>query len=270
VHRTDAIEHPTERLKHKRFVVDHEDGRRRGGNVRVQWNVVLTAQPWVPQEAQTEDDYARSGIGEEGQRCHGLVPHGTSAHHPALDAHHHDENHTGVMLTRSDVEKKGDAHHSRLHSDPVTNRGMGDEGHGEATLPRVLVVDDEPCVRRSIVSALRHVAVMAEAGGVSAATALLRECEPFDAIVCDVNLGDGLGWEVLDHARARSADTAITMLSGDARNAPHAKTLGVLLMQKPFDTGALVRSLRLPPAVSRSTVPPATGAEEDCPKSQAS
>ena len=75
---------------------------------------------------------------------------------------------------------------------------------------RILIVDDEPHMRRILASTLsldRHVTT--EAGGVSEATARLTS-EDFDAVLTDQKMGDGEGLEVL--ARAREADPTLSVV----------------------------------------------------------
>lgn len=155
------------------------------------------------------------------------------------------------------MEKIAGADSSHTRSDLTS-----DDPEGTTALPQVLVVEDEPCVRRSLVRALRYVAETTEAGSVAEATNLVREREPFDGVVCDVNLGDGLGWDVVACVRETSTDTKIAMISGDARNMPHAEKLGVPLMRKPFVVSDIVRSLGLALAPSRSTIPPVVSEED--------
>src|ERR1039458_3481873 len=75
---------------------------------------------------------------------------------------------------------------------------------------RILIVDDEPHMRRILASTLsldRHVST--EAGGVSEARAHLG-AEGFDAVFTDQRMGDGEGLEVL--AAAREADPALSVV----------------------------------------------------------
>ncbi|MGB8473881.1 MAG: sigma-54 dependent transcriptional regulator [Candidatus Acidiferrum sp.] len=75
---------------------------------------------------------------------------------------------------------------------------------------RILIVDDEPHMRRILASTLsldRHVTT--EAGGVSEAKARLS-AEDFDAVLTDQKMRDGEGLEVL--AAAREADPTLSVV----------------------------------------------------------
>src|SRR5271166_2563207 len=75
---------------------------------------------------------------------------------------------------------------------------------------KILIVDDEPHLRRILVSNLkqaRHEIV--EASGVGEARRALGEHE-FDALITDQKMGDGEGLDVL--AAARDTDTALSVV----------------------------------------------------------
>jgi len=75
---------------------------------------------------------------------------------------------------------------------------------------RILIVDDEPHMRRILASTLsldRHVTT--EAGGVSEAKAHISG-EDFDAVLTDQKMGDGEGLDVL--AAAREADPTLSVV----------------------------------------------------------
>jgi DNA-binding NtrC family response regulator len=75
---------------------------------------------------------------------------------------------------------------------------------------RILIVDDEPHMRRILASTLsldRHVTT--EAGGVSEAKAHISG-EDFDAVLTDQKMGDGEGLDVL--AAAREADPTLSIV----------------------------------------------------------
>jgi CheY-like chemotaxis protein len=93
----------------------------------------------------------------------------------------------------------------------------------------VLVVDDEPMVRKIIVQSLRHLGyATAEAGDGLAALALLQEAEePFDGILLDKAMPGLNGLEVLRRVRTlpRHADTPMVMLTGDGTPAAREEGL---------------------------------------------
>src|SRR5271170_1058042 len=75
---------------------------------------------------------------------------------------------------------------------------------------KILVADDEPHLRRILISNLKqeHQEVV-EAAGVSDARSALAECA-FDAVITDQKLGDGEGLDVL--AAAHDADPALSVV----------------------------------------------------------
>jgi DNA-binding NtrC family response regulator len=77
-------------------------------------------------------------------------------------------------------------------------------------MARLLVVDDEPGMRRILSSNLRQEGhEVIEAAGVAAARAALGEAS-FDAVITDQKMADGEGLEVL--AAAREADSALSVV----------------------------------------------------------
>lgn|SRR5689334_951670 len=79
---------------------------------------------------------------------------------------------------------------------------------------RVLVVEDHPAVARGLKTFLGMRQCEVEvAAGVHAALKMAPEIE-FDVLVCDLNLSDGTGWELMAKlgARARSRGVAYSAL----------------------------------------------------------
>jgi DNA-binding NtrC family response regulator len=104
---------------------------------------------------------------------------------------------------------------------------------------RVLVVDDEPVVRRTLARALmtRGIAVdTAESG--TAALDLLRT-RPVDAVLLDRGMPDLDGLTVLSHVRQDHPDVEVVMMipAGDPASAEKALRAGAYdVVQKPLDT----------------------------------
>ena len=77
-------------------------------------------------------------------------------------------------------------------------------------MARILIVDDEPSMRRILASNLRQEGYeVIEAAGLAAARAAIAE-DPFDAVITDQKMGDGEGLEVL--AAALEADSAVAVV----------------------------------------------------------
>lgn len=118
-----------------------------------------------------------------------------------------------------------------------------DHASGGRPVQRLLIIDDEPTVRRSLARAAPG-ALVREAGSVADAKRMLSDDGPFDIVICDVNLPDGLGWEVAHDALARHARAV--MISGTDQSAPpYARDMRLRLVRKPFSPRALMRELGL-------------------------
>jgi DNA-binding NtrC family response regulator len=77
-------------------------------------------------------------------------------------------------------------------------------------MARILIVDDEPSMRRILASNLRNEGYeVTEAAGLPAARAAIVE-NPFDAVITDQKMGDGDGLDVL--AAALEADPAVAVV----------------------------------------------------------
>jgi len=68
---------------------------------------------------------------------------------------------------------------------------------GRARLRRVLLVDDDPLVRRALASILQLDAEVVTASDRRTALGMLEQSR-FDAIICDHDLPDGTGFDVLE------------------------------------------------------------------------
>jgi two-component system OmpR family response regulator len=76
-------------------------------------------------------------------------------------------------------------------------------------MPRILLVEDDPDVRPLIEHLLlEHRYQVTTAETVLAATALLNS-QPFDLVICDVNLPDGSGLTVADRAKGAGAKALV-------------------------------------------------------------
>lgn len=109
--------------------------------------------------------------------------------------------------------------------------------------PRVLVVDDEPLLRRLVsrmVGTLGCESVEAE--GIGAARAALA-AQRFDVVLCDIALGDGSGLDLAAELIAAHGPP-IALMSGSVEALEQARaTLGVLALNKPLDATGLRQAL---------------------------
>ena len=79
---------------------------------------------------------------------------------------------------------------------------------------KVLIVDDHAVVRHGLKSAIEShgYKVVAEAGSINEAQAFLAQTNP-DAIIVDINLPDGSGFDLVTWSRKVSPTTAIVVLT---------------------------------------------------------
>jgi two-component system, NtrC family, response regulator HydG len=112
---------------------------------------------------------------------------------------------------------------------------------------RVLVVDDEAGMRKSLAIMLRreHYLVAEAAGGTEALDQLGREV--FDLIVADLNMDDLSGLEVLRHAKQANPDVEVIMMTafGTIESAVGAMKLGAFdFITKPFQAEEILLRVR--------------------------
>jgi len=108
---------------------------------------------------------------------------------------------------------------------------------------RVLVVDDEPNVRKSLALALRHEGYDVEtAGSAEEAEAVLRE-ESFGLVLTDLRLPGHNGIELLRQVRSELPGTEVVVMTafGTIEGAVEAMRLGARhYLSKPFETRDLI------------------------------
>ncbi len=86
--------------------------------------------------------------------------------------------------------------------------------HPEADAPaRVLVIEDDPDGRQSVVDALEDAGHAVVAAGTAEAGLRFLRREPFDAVLSDIRLPDQDGIEVLRQARALDADLPVLLMT---------------------------------------------------------
>ena len=118
--------------------------------------------------------------------------------------------------------------------------------HGEPTGARLLVVDDEPAMIRTLRTNLRGHNFQVETAENAAEAKASYDRRAPDLILLDLNLPDGDGFEVVRHIRERSG-TPIIVLSarGGERDKVNALDLGADdYITKPFDPEELLARVR--------------------------
>ncbi len=114
---------------------------------------------------------------------------------------------------------------------------------------RVLAIDDEPFVGRALARLLMGHDVVCAASAEEALTHLFSPAQRFDAILCDVTLGDATGKDVYDALVSRSpaAIERMAFMTGGAPTPELAAFLELAarpVLEKPFDS-TRVRALVL-------------------------
>ncbi|HKP59129.1 MAG TPA: sigma-54 dependent transcriptional regulator [Polyangiales bacterium] len=111
----------------------------------------------------------------------------------------------------------------------------------------VLVVDDEPLIRQTLVAALTR-----EGYGVSSAASAAAAGEMFaserpDVVIIDLILGDGHGLDLLRHMRSEAPETKFLVITaqGSVEEAVNAMKLGAYdFVRKPFDLAEVIAGIR--------------------------
>ena len=112
---------------------------------------------------------------------------------------------------------------------------------------RLLIVDDEPLLRRVLCRVLRHWQVT-EAESAWEAIGLLEEGGSFDLILCDLGMSDGTGMDLDAYIRSTRPDLASRMvfMTGGAFTEPMRRFMrshkGPIL-RKPLDPDLLFETL---------------------------
>jgi len=114
---------------------------------------------------------------------------------------------------------------------------------------RVLLVDDEPAIRRAVQRLLAQEFDVIGAEGVSEALALLANGSRFDGLIVDLYMPEANGRETLARIRevdAALADRAIVLTTGAHEAELHewCKTMGDAVLLKPPTRAELSEMLR--------------------------
>jgi CheY-like chemotaxis protein len=121
---------------------------------------------------------------------------------------------------------------------------------GVSPVPRVLIVDDEPSVRRLGRAALERAGFEVEEAGDGADAARAFRTRPADAVVCDMFMPERNGIELMNDLAREFGDVRFVAISGGGGEGrydllPAARLIGArVVLKKPFDRAALVRAVR--------------------------
>lgn len=134
----------------------------------------------------------------------------------------------------------------KLPAVPAAAPSAEDPKRQEKGRRRVLVVDDEPFVARSIRDSLGRYDIDIASGGREAIA--LIDAGPYDAIVCDVMMPGMSGQDLYEEltSRRRGEEARIVFITGGAYTADAASFVAKVknpCVEKPFDMSALVAAI---------------------------
>jgi CheY-like chemotaxis protein len=112
-----------------------------------------------------------------------------------------------------------DDDHSSIFPDVLWNRIREAERNAPSDRPVVLVVEDDPDARMLIRYALRDL-VRTDAAGTVADALRMAENVPYDGLLVDLNLPDGLGTEVVEELRERTPYWGVPMVAVTGHSLP--------------------------------------------------
>jgi putative two-component system response regulator len=108
---------------------------------------------------------------------------------------------------------------------------------------RILIVDDEEPIRRSLVRVLDKAGYQCATAGDATEARQLLSAETFDLMLCDVTMPGESGFSLLAHAADAHPELAVIMVTAiDARasNEPAARHGAYGYIVKPFDTNVIL------------------------------
>lgn len=151
----------------------------------------------------------------------------------------------GDVTVTSDVGR-GTTVTLKLPAVPAAVPSAEDPKRQEKGRRRVLVVDDEPFVARSIRDSLGRYDIDIASGGREAIA--LIDAGPYDAIVCDVMMPGMSGQDLYEEltSRRRGEEARIVFITGGAYTADAASFVAKVknpCVEKPFDMSALVAAI---------------------------
>jgi DNA-binding NtrC family response regulator len=125
---------------------------------------------------------------------------------------------------------------------------MHETGSPDATVLRVLIVEDEALIRWAVAEALTAAGhSVLEAPDAATARRLVAEAAPpLDAVLLDLRLPDSSDLALLAAIRRETPATAVVMMTahGTREDAANAKALGAFaVIEKPFDIGRIEQLL---------------------------
>ncbi|HEV8489087.1 MAG TPA: ATP-binding protein [Candidatus Limnocylindrales bacterium] len=150
-----------------------------------------------------------------------------------------------IELPLSGGDPNGVAEAAAARETPRTKQSGGRAGRP----PRVLVLDDEPSIRRFLAKALQNAGFEAVLAGDGREALTLLGNGQIDAMMCDHRMAGMSGTQVFEAAVAIRPELAdrFVFMSGDVLNPElrdFAESRGIGLLAKPFDLDSVGRTLR--------------------------
>lgn len=125
----------------------------------------------------------------------------------------------------------------------------------------ILLVEDEPRLRRTLVRSLGGRRYRVEEAPTAAAAVAAATSARFDVMLLDVNLPDASGWDVLRRLRAVGRELPVVVLSAVPPNPSRVREFApVGVLHKPFPLDALLRLVQsvCEPPHPNGVAPPAS------------
>ena len=109
------------------------------------------------------------------------------------------------------------------------------------TLPRLLLVEDDPLLRRALALTLGRRFTLLLAPNVEVAKRMLLASAEVEVVLTDFHLPDGTGLEVLREAKASWPDAVRVLMSAsdEAFSTPESREIAAVCLEKPFDVVAV-------------------------------
>jgi DNA-binding response OmpR family regulator len=110
----------------------------------------------------------------------------------------------------------------------------------------ILVVDDEPRLRQTIVRSLSARGHSVDEAGTCAEAISAATARTYDLVLLDVNLPDATGWDVLRELRRRGRSVPTVVVSAVPPSAARVREFNPFgVLYKPFPIDSLLRFVRL-------------------------
>jgi two-component system response regulator PilR (NtrC family) len=106
----------------------------------------------------------------------------------------------------------------------------------------IVVVDDDPLFTQTITTVLTLAGYIVSAHLTFAGAEEFIRANTVDALVADLHLKDGNGWDLIELAREQQPDLGVVVVSGyyDALAEENARRFGVAVLTKPFNPDDLI------------------------------